>query len=103
VPRSPASDGSAQGTAYLAGLTIGLWTSEAGIAALARPQRRYEPAMDDARVDVDPIQQRAGDPLLVTPDDHRAAQAGVFWVAPVTTRTRILRADQHVNNRFNEL
>ena len=48
VLRSLASDVSALGAAYLAGLTVGLWASEAEIAALARPQMRYEPAMDDA-------------------------------------------------------
>ena len=48
VLRSLASDVSALGAAYLAGLTVGLWTSEAEIAALSRPQVRYEPAMDDA-------------------------------------------------------
>jgi len=48
VLRSLASDVSALGAAYLAGLTVGLWASEAEIAALARPQVRYEPAMGDA-------------------------------------------------------
>lgn len=48
VLRSLASDVSALGAAYLAGLTVGLWASEAEIAALARPQVRYEPAMDAA-------------------------------------------------------
>ncbi len=51
VLRSLASDVSALGAAYLAGLTVGLWTSEAEIAALARPQMRYEPAMGDAERD----------------------------------------------------
>jgi glycerol kinase len=45
VLRSMASDVSALGAAYLAGLTVGLWASEAEIASLARPQVRYEPAM----------------------------------------------------------
>ncbi len=49
VLRSLASDVSALGAAYLAGLTVGVWDSEAEIAALARPQVRYEPAMDDAQ------------------------------------------------------
>jgi glycerol kinase len=48
VLRSLASDVSALGAAYLAGLTVGLWASEAEIAALARSQVRYEPAMEDA-------------------------------------------------------
>lgn len=47
VLRSLASDVSALGAAYLAGLAVGVWTSEAEIAALARPQVRYEPAMDE--------------------------------------------------------
>lgn len=49
VLRSLASDVSALGAAYLAGLTVGVWASEAEIAALPRPQVRYEPAMDDAQ------------------------------------------------------
>lgn len=49
VLRSLASDVSALGAAYLAGLTVGLWSSEAEIAALARPQVRYEPTMADAQ------------------------------------------------------
>ncbi len=51
VLRSLASDVSALGAAYLAGLTMGLWASEAEIAALARPQVRYEPSMSDAERD----------------------------------------------------
>ena len=49
VLRSLASDVSALGAAYLAGLTVGIWASEAEIAALSRPHVRYEPAMDDAQ------------------------------------------------------
>jgi glycerol kinase len=49
VLRSLASDVSALGAAYLAGLTVGVWASEAEIAALSRPHLRYEPAMDDAQ------------------------------------------------------
>ena len=49
VLRSLASDVSALGAAYLAGLTVGVWASEAEIAALSRPHVRYEPAMDDAQ------------------------------------------------------
>lgn len=49
VLRSLASDVSALGAAYLAGLTVGIWSSEAEIASLSRPQLRYEPAMDDAQ------------------------------------------------------
>ena len=49
VLRSLASDVSALGAAYLAGLTVGLWSSEIEIASLSRPQVRYEPAMDDAQ------------------------------------------------------
>jgi len=48
---SAAGDVSALGAAYLAGLTVGLWDSEAEIAALERPQVRYEPAMAQARRD----------------------------------------------------
>jgi glycerol kinase len=49
VLRSLASDVSALGAAYLAGLTVGLWASEAEIAKLPRPQVRYEPGMDAAQ------------------------------------------------------
>ena len=51
VLRSLASDVSALGAAYLAGLTVGLWVSETEIAALSRRQVRYEPSMDDAQRD----------------------------------------------------
>ena len=51
VLRSLASDVSALGAAYLAGLTVGVWASEAEIAALSRPQVRYEPAMDATQRD----------------------------------------------------
>lgn len=49
VTCSQASDVSALGAAYLAGLTVGLWADEAEIAALSRPQVRYEPAMQESR------------------------------------------------------
>ena len=49
VLRSLASDVSALGAAYLAGLTVGMWTSEADIIHLSRPQVRYEPMMDDTQ------------------------------------------------------
>jgi glycerol kinase len=49
VLRSLASDVSALGAAYLAGLAVGLWASEEEIAALSRPQMRFEPAMADAQ------------------------------------------------------
>ncbi|MEZ4767796.1 MAG: FGGY-family carbohydrate kinase [Caldilineales bacterium] len=49
VLRSLASDVSALGAAYLAGMAVGVWRSEAEIAALPRPQTRYEPAMDAAQ------------------------------------------------------
>jgi hypothetical protein len=51
VLRSLASDVSALGATYLAGLAMGVWTSEAEIAALSRPQMRFDPAMDDAQRD----------------------------------------------------
>jgi hypothetical protein len=43
----------------------------------------------DFHVDVDAVEQRAGEPLLVAADDHRAARAGVFRVAPVATGTPV--------------
>jgi glycerol kinase len=47
VLASQASDVSALGAAYLAGLTTGWWSSEAEIASLNRPHTRYEPAMPE--------------------------------------------------------
>ena len=47
VLRSLASDVSALGAAYLAGLTVGVWESEAEIAALSRPHMRFEPEIGD--------------------------------------------------------
>lgn len=47
VLRSSSSDVSALGAAYLAGLAVGLWTSEAEIAALPRPHERFEPLMSE--------------------------------------------------------
>jgi glycerol kinase len=45
VLRSASSDVSALGAAYLAGMTAGIWASEAEIAALPRPRDRFEPRM----------------------------------------------------------
>jgi glycerol kinase len=43
VIRSESPDVSALGTAYLAGLTIGMWASEADILALPRARRQFYP------------------------------------------------------------
>ena len=48
VWRSTSPDVSALGTAYLAGLTVGLWASEAEIAALPRAHDRFEPRLAPA-------------------------------------------------------
>jgi glycerol kinase len=45
ILRSTSSDVSARGAAYLAGLAAGVWASEAEVAALPRPQDRFEPQM----------------------------------------------------------
>jgi glycerol kinase len=45
VQRNLSGDVSALGAAYLAGLSIGLWPSEADIAALPRSHDRFEPRM----------------------------------------------------------
>ncbi len=45
VTRSTSSDVSALGAAYLAGLSVGLWRSEAEIEALPRARERFEPVM----------------------------------------------------------
>lgn len=49
VLRSSSTDVSALGAAYLAGLAVGVWTSEAEIAALPRSQERFEPRMGEAQ------------------------------------------------------
>lgn len=46
VLRSFISDVSALGAAYLAGLTMGIWTSLDDITTLPRPHNRFEPRMD---------------------------------------------------------
>jgi len=46
---SLASDVSALGAAYLAGLTVGVWSSETEVASLSRPQVLYEPVMTEAQ------------------------------------------------------
>jgi glycerol kinase len=48
VQRNLSADVSALGAAYLAGLAVGLWPSEAAIAALPRPHDRFEPCMPAA-------------------------------------------------------
>lgn len=45
------SDVSALGAAYLAGLSVGVWSSESEIASLTRPHVRYDPAMTGAQSD----------------------------------------------------
>lgn len=49
VMRSLASDVSALGAAYLAGLAAGVWRSEEEIAGLSRPHDCFEPQMAEAR------------------------------------------------------
>jgi glycerol kinase len=46
---SQASDVSALGAAYLAGLAVGWWADEAEVAALSRPHTRYDPRMPEAQ------------------------------------------------------
>ncbi len=48
VVRSLSSDVSALGAAYLAGLAVGLWTSEADIELLPRPGDRFEPELSNS-------------------------------------------------------
>lgn len=48
VVRSLSSDVSALGAAYLAGLAVGLWSSESEIEKLPRPSDRFEPRLADA-------------------------------------------------------
>lgn len=48
VARSLVGDVSALGAAYLAGLTLGLWSSEDEIASLPRPQDSFEPRLPES-------------------------------------------------------
>lgn len=47
ILRSESPDVSALGAAYLAGLAVGVWSSEAEIATLPRTQQRFDPQMDE--------------------------------------------------------
>lgn len=49
VVRSRASDLSALGAAYLAGLATGIWKSLDEVSGLSRPQDRFEPNMENGR------------------------------------------------------
>jgi glycerol kinase len=49
VLRSTSTDISPLGAAFLAGLTVGLWTSEAEIEGLVPPRDRFEPQMSAKR------------------------------------------------------
>ncbi len=49
VLRSLASDVSALGAAYLAGLTVGLWESEEELIEIPRPQERFDPQMEETQ------------------------------------------------------
>ncbi|HYW45037.1 MAG TPA: glycerol kinase GlpK [Bryobacteraceae bacterium] len=48
VVRSASADVSAMGAAWLAGLAVGVWSSLEELAALPRPEQRFEPRMADA-------------------------------------------------------
>jgi glycerol kinase len=48
VAVSPVTEATTLGAAYLAGLAVGLWADESETAALFRPARVAEPALDDA-------------------------------------------------------
>jgi glycerol kinase len=52
VLRTTSTELSALGAAYLAGLAVGLWTSEEQIASLPRERDRFEPRMPAAERDV---------------------------------------------------
>ena len=60
------------------------WLPAAIVAELLKRDAR------DFDVNVDPVEQRAGEALLVAADHHRAARAGMFGIAPIITRARIL-------------
>lgn len=51
VIRSESPDVSALGAAYLAGLTVGLWNSEADVAALPREHKQFDPKCSLAQRD----------------------------------------------------
>jgi glycerol kinase len=48
VIRNLSGDVSALGAAYLAGLAIGLWSSQQEIETLARPTDRFEPQLAES-------------------------------------------------------
>jgi glycerol kinase len=56
VVRPVVTETTALGAAYLAGLAVGVWKSEAELASLWRAERRFEPSM--APADVDAIKHR---------------------------------------------
>ena len=58
----------------------------AGLARLA-PDQIAIGDRGNLEVDVDPVEQRAGDPRAVALDGQRAAVTGMRWIARVATGT----------------
>jgi glycerol kinase len=72
VLASRVSDVSALGAAYLAGLTVGFWSSRGELEGLERPHDRYEPAMPESqRAALYAGWQEAVGRTLWTPPDSR--------------------------------
>ncbi|HLO61784.1 MAG TPA: FGGY-family carbohydrate kinase, partial [Azonexus sp.] len=69
VVRPQVTETTALGAAYLAGLAVGFWQDEAELSALWQAERRFEPAMPEAR--------RAA----LFADWRRAVERSLHWAA----------------------
>ena len=70
VVRPQVTETTALGAAYLAGLAVGFWQDEAELTALWRAERRFEPAMADARRSA------------LFADWRRAVERSLHWARP---------------------
>ena len=70
VVRPQVTETTALGAAYLAGLAVGFWQDEAELTALWRAERRFEPAMADARRSA------------LFADWRRAVERSLHWAKP---------------------
>ncbi|KXB31158.1 glycerol kinase [Dechloromonas denitrificans] len=70
VVRPQVTETTALGAAYLAGLAVGFWQDEAELTTLWRAERRFEPAMADARRSA------------LFADWRRAVERSLHWARP---------------------
>jgi len=70
VVRPRITETTALGAAYLAGLAVGFWQDEAELGALWQAERRFEPAMPEARRDA------------LFGDWRRAVERSLHWARP---------------------